>query len=170
MSLDGKTLYLVDEETCAILGYDTSTYQQVIKAPHPAVNSSFGCMTAAAIDPSRLILGPMDHGIGFADGSVNQDASSANTARLTAAVDASGPVSGGAEITGGLSVGSSLPFSLSQFYVGNSPDSGATLNANGTFSATAPPARTGMAADLMAIGADGTVAVAPEGYSYGPKG
>jgi hypothetical protein len=123
-------------------------------------------MVISAIDNTGLIVGPIGHGVGFADASAPESSAAEDNAQLNLSTPDTGPVSGGAAITA--NVAFSPPYALSQFYVGNSLISDATMSSSGEVNATAPAASGGMAVDLTALSADGTVALVPEGYSYGP--
>lgn len=173
MSLDGKTLYLVDQATGAIFGYDTTSYQHVSTVAHPFINDSQSWMVAGAMDSTGLMIGPIGHGVGFADANVPETNSMPDAAELVDVTPDTGSVSGGTDLTAGNDAQPGLTYALSQFYIGNSLISGAewsytTVDQNGMVSAQTPVASSGMAVDLTALFADGTVALAPEGYSYGP--
>jgi len=164
MSLDGKTLYLMDQSCGTIEGYDTTTYKQVSTIAHPEINDSQSWMVASAIDSTGLMIGPIGHGVGFADASVPEGSLAEDCSQLAVPTPDTGPVSGGTAVTIG---GGSSSYTLSQFYIGNSSISGATMGSGG-ISATTPAASSGMAVDLTALFSEGTIALAPEGYSYGP--
>jgi hypothetical protein len=173
MSLDGTTLYLVDQMSGAIFGYNTASYEQVSTVAHPQVNDSQSWMVASAIDSTGLIIGPIGHGVGFADASLPESSLVADYGQLSSATPDAGPVSGSTPVTiaalGTEAYGSDAPnFPLSQFYVGNSLISGAEMNSSDVISATFPAASSGMVVDLTALFNEGTIALAPEGYSYGP--
>jgi hypothetical protein len=163
MSLDGKTLYLADQSVGGIVGYDTSTLQPTVSLAHPMVNDGQSWMVPAAIDETGLIAGPIGHGVGFADASAPMpkvldkglfpDFATPNTSLLSGGTTITVPE----ENTG-----------LSQFFVGNSLVTGASMDSSGKISATVPGASSGMAVDLTATFSDGTIAISPEALSYGP--
>ena len=167
MSLDGKTLYLVDQQTGSIFGYDTSTYQQVSVVPHVSINDPQGWMVASAIDNTGLIIGPIGHGIAFADSAAPESTTVTESVVMETPSPNTGPVSGNTAITDGYSAGSSFNASISKFYVGNSLISESTLGGD-PVSVNTPPANANMFVDLTALFNDGAVITAPEGYSYGP--
>lgn len=167
ISLDGKTLYLVDQQTGSIFGYDTSTYQQVSVVPHVSINDLQSWMVASAIDNTGLIIGPIGHGIAFADTAAPESTTVTESVLMEAPSPNTGPVSGNTAITDGYSAGSSFNATISKFYVGNSSISESTLG-NDPVSVNTPPASANMSVDLTALFNDGAVITAPEGYSYGP--
>ena len=171
MSLDGKTLYLVDQLTGTIFGYDATSYQHVSTVAHPEVSDLQRWMVASAMDPTGLIIGPIGHGVGFADAGVPETNSTSDLGALVSLAPNTGPVAGGTAITAGVDAGTTPPSTLAQFYIGNSLIFGANTNAGsgGNFvDATTPEANSGRAVDLTAVFSEGTVALAPEAYSYGP--
>jgi hypothetical protein len=164
MSLDGKTLYLVDQLAGEMLRYDTTTFQQVSSVANLRVNDEQASMVAAAIDETGLIVGPMGHGVGFADAKTGGNAAIA-TSEISSVSPDTGAVPGGTSLTAS---SNTVGASLSQFYAGNSLVAGASMASNGQVSASMPAASSGGAVDLTAVLTSGTVALAPEGYSYGP--
>jgi hypothetical protein len=163
MSIDGKTLYLADQITGGVVGYDTTTFEATTSLAHPMVNDSQGWMVPAAIDETGLIAGPIGHGIGFADASAPMPQVADKGFFPGFATPNASLLSGGTAITVGVE-----NTGLSQFYVGNSLISGASMNSSGIVSATTPGASSGMAVDLTATFSDGTIAISPEALSYGP--
>jgi hypothetical protein len=172
MSLDGKTLYLRDEVSGKIWGYDTTTYQHVSTVANIEISDLQSQIIPMAIDSSGLMIGPIGHGVGFADAGAPETLSAADPVQLVNVAPDTGALSDSTPITGtiwdlGLSdAGTSS--ALSEFYVGNSLISGAEVDSNGSMSATTPAASSGMAVDLTALFADGTIGLAPEAFSYGP--
>ena len=167
ISLDGKTLYLVDQQTGSIFGYDTSTYQQVSVVPHVSINDSQSWMVASAIDNTGLIIGPIGHGIAFADTAAPESTTVTESVLMETPSPNTGPVSGNTAITDGYSAGSSFSATISKFYIGNSLISESTLGGD-PVSVNTPPASANMPVDLTAQFNDGAVITSPEGYSYGP--
>ena len=167
MSLDGKTLYLVDQSCGTIEGYDTTTYKQMSTIAHPQINDSQSWMVASAIDSTGLMVGPIGHGVGFADAGKPESSTVEDSGELCCIKPNSGPLAGGTALMVGDTSALTMTYGLSQFYVGNSLISGATFGSGG-ISATTPAASGGMAVDLTALFNEGTVALAPDGYSYGP--
>ncbi len=175
ISLDGKTLYLVDQGSGAVESYDTTALVQTGWIPSFIVTDSQNTIVISAIDETGLIVGPTGHGTGFIDASqleVNQPSmfdpgfASPNT----------GPEAGDTEFndnSGGFLVAQiSDGATLSNFYVGNQPGTGASLTEfpNSIYSAlaTTPPSDLAGAVDLAAVLSDGGVGIVPEGFSYGP--
>ncbi len=167
MSLDGKTLYLVDQQTGSVFGYDTSTYQQVSIVPHVFINDLQSWMVASAIDNTGLIIGPIGHGVAFADTAAPESTTVTESVLMATASPNTGPISGNTAITGGYSAGSSFNATISKFYVGNSLISGAAIVGQAV-SVDTPSARADIPVDLTALFNDGAVITAPDGYSYGP--
>ncbi|MGO8934658.1 MAG: IPT/TIG domain-containing protein [Terracidiphilus sp.] len=167
MSLDGKTLYLVDQLTGSVFGYDTATYQQVSVVPHVYINDLQTWMVASAIDNTGLIIGPIGHGVAFADTAAPESTTVTESVAMAIPSPDTGPVSGNTAISDPYSAGSSFNATISKFYVGNSPISGATI-ADDPVSLNTPAASSDMPVDLTAMFNDGAVITAPEGYSYGP--
>lgn len=163
MSLDGKTIYV----GFTLFGYDTTTYQHVSTVPYPYINDSAGSggLNAGAMDETGMIVGPMGHGVGFADASGAGDLAEAESGALAYVTPGSGPVSGGTAIT---TSGNPIASTMSKFYVGNALVSGAQMT-GGQVDATVPPASSNAAVDLTALFTDGTVEIGPEAYSYGPN-
>lgn len=167
MSLDGKTLYLVDQQTGSIFGYDTTTYQQVSVVPHVSINDAQSWIVVSAIDETGLIIGPIGHGIGFADAAAPETTTALESVLMYEPTPNNGPISGDTAITDVYSSGASFSSTISNFYIGNSLISDATI-ANQMVSMITPAASVGMPVDLTALFNDGAVITAPEGFSYGP--
>jgi len=167
MSLDGKTIYLVNQQTGSIFGYDTSTYQQVSVVPHVSINDLQSWMVASAIDNTGLIIGPIGHGIAFADTAAPESTTATESVLMEDPSPNTGSASGNTAVTVAYSAGSSFNATISKFYVGNSLISGATI-AGDPVSLNTPSASADMPVDLTALFNDGAVLTAPEGYSYGP--
>ena len=166
MSLDGKTLYLTSQLRDSIVGYDTSTYQQVSGVPSPVIDDFQRSMLGAAIDETGLIVGPIGHGVGFADAAAPK-ATTMAAGYLAFPTPNTGPVAGGTTFSDGFSVDATSSSTISKFYIGNAEISGTTI-ANATLTATTPAARNGMVVDLAALFANGAVGTSPESFSYGP--
>jgi len=171
MSLDGNTLYLVDQSSGAVGAFSTTSLAQTGWVPSFTVVDSQSGIVISAIDETGLIVGPVGHGVGFLD------ASQLKTGQPTLvnsgfATPSTGPVSGGTVVTNFASALVTDSSSLSQIYVGNAPGVEASFvaspgNANSAQVTTPPGAQTG-AVDLTVALNDGGVGIAPEGFSYGP--
>jgi hypothetical protein len=69
LSLDGKTLYLVDQSSGAVGAFDTTSFTQTGWLPSFTVIDLQAGLVIAAIDETGLIVGPIGHGVGFVDAS-----------------------------------------------------------------------------------------------------
>jgi hypothetical protein len=163
ISLDGKTIYLSDQLACGIEGFDTTTFQPISALPHPEVNDGQNCMLPSAIDETGLIVGPIGHGIGFADAAAPMPQILDKGFYPGFATPNTGGLSGGTAITLG-----EANTGLTKFYVGNSLIGGAVLSSKQQANVNVPAASANMAVDLTATFADGSLSIAPESYSYGP--
>jgi len=171
ISLDGKTLYLVDQGSGAVGSFDTTSFTQTGWVPSFSVDDSQSGIVIAAIDETGLIVGPTGHGVGFID------ASQMSTAQPTLigagfASPVTGPVAGSTTISGFADGNVTDSAGLSQIYVGNVPGAFASFAASqgheNTAQVTTPPANQTGAVDLAVVLSDGGVGIAPENFSYGP--
>jgi hypothetical protein len=170
ISLDGTTLYLVDQSSGAVGGYDTTLLAQKGWVPSFTVNDLQSGIVISAIDETGLIIGPTGHGVGFLD------ASQITTAQPTLissgyASPSTGPLAGDTTI-GSFAYGNVTDSAvLNQIYVGNEPGAFATFAASqgheNTGQVTTPPSTQAAAVDLAVVLSDGGVGVTPEGFSYG---
>jgi hypothetical protein len=170
MSLDGKTLFLVDQGSGAIAAYDTTSLSQTGWIPSFVINDSQSTIVASAIDETGLIVGPTGHGVAFLDAS--QILSNPPTLiRGGFSAPETGPVSGGTVISGFLVGNVTDSATLSQIYVGNLPGTQASFNTSpghiNSAQATTPPSNQTGAVDLTVTLSDGAVGIAPEGFSFG---
>jgi hypothetical protein len=171
ISLDGKTLYLVDQSSGAVGGFDTTSLTQTGWVPSFGVSDSQSGIVIAAIDETGLIVGPTGHGVGFID------ASHMTTAQPTLinggfSSPPTGPLAG-STIINGFAYGNVTDSAvLSQIYVGNVPGAFASFTTSrggaDTAQVTSPPANQTGSVDLAVILSDGAVALVPETFSYGP--
>jgi IPT/TIG domain len=173
MSLDGKTLYLVGELSGVVGAFDTTSLQQIGWVPAFAINGGLSTVSAAAIDETGLIVGPMEYGVGFIDAAAPTTGSASVAGNLAPVSPVAGPVAGGTQIQTGTNMGLQTPIpKVAQFYVGNALASGVSESQNSysflSINATTPPAADTTTADLTATYTDGTIAIAPEAFSYGP--
>jgi hypothetical protein len=171
MSLDGKTLYLVDQSSGAVGGFDTTSLTQTGWVPSFTVVDSQSGIVISAIDETGLIVGPIGHGVGFAD------ASQMTTVQPTLiasgyATPSTGPLAGSTTITNfayGNVTDSSV---LNQIYVGNVPGAFATFATSpgheNSAQVTTPPVNETGVVDLAVVLSDGAVGFVPEAFSYGP--
>jgi hypothetical protein len=171
MSLDGKTLYLVDQLSGAVGGFDTTLFTQSGWVPSFGVMDSQSGLVVSAIDETGLIAGPIGHGVGFVD------ASQMTTAEPTFihsgfGSPATGPLAGGTTVANFAYGNVADSAILNQVYVGNAPGAFATFAARpsseNAAQVTVPPSAQVGAVDLAVVLSDGGVGLAPEGFSYGP--
>jgi IPT/TIG domain len=169
MSLDGKTLYLVDQSFGGVAAFDTSSLTLRNWIPAFLINDSQRFLVVAAVDETGLILGPMGHGVGFVDAAVTTTATFAGLLTLT---PSTGPESGG------------TPLQLNSEYVTSANDPGTPLlyvgastassvelsqsqNSNQITAVTDASVFPGPA-DISATFSNNAVEIAPEAFSYGP--
>jgi IPT/TIG domain-containing protein len=171
ISLDGNTLYLVDQSSGAVGSFDTTSLRQTGWVPSFTVDDSQSGIVIAAIDETGLIVGPIGHGVGFIDGSQM----TTNPPTLISAGFASpvtGPVAGSTTISGFAYGNVTDSAALDQIYIGNIPGVFASFAASqgheNTAQVTTPPANQTGAVDLAVVLSDGGVGIAPENFSYGP--
>jgi len=171
ISLDGKTLYLVDQSTGVVGAFDTNSLTQIGWIPSFRVNDSQSGIVISAIDETGLIVGPIGHGVGFID------ASQMKTGQPTMIGPAfanppTGPLEGGTTLTG-FAVGNVTDSAaLNGIYVGNVAGTlAAFAKGSGqasTAQVTTPPSSQMGAVDLTLLLNDGAVGITPEAFSYGP--
>jgi len=173
MSLDGKTLYLIEQTTGVIGAYDTTRLVQTGWVPSFLVDDPLTTIILSAIDETGLIVGPTGHGVAFIDGSSVKAKNPTTIYGDAGAEPRSGPLTGGTELTDFLFGWDPTPnMALSQLYVGNHPGADASFVATGygqpTAQVTTPPSSISGAVDLSIELSDGGAGVAPEAFSYGP--
>jgi hypothetical protein len=171
MSLDGTTLYMVDQSSGAVGAFDTTLLAQTGWVPSFTETDSQSSIVASAIDETGLIAGPIGHGVGFVD------ASQMRTAEPTLinsgyANPSTGSLEGGTTTTDFAYGNVTDSSTLSQIYVGNVPGAFPTFASSpsheNTAQVTTPPNLQTGAVDLAVVLSDGGVGLAPEGFSYGP--
>lgn len=171
MSLDGKTLFLVDQGSGAVAAYDTTSLIQTGWIPSFTILDLQSTVVASAIDETGLIVGPTGHGVAFLDASQILS----NPPSLIAdgfSEPETGPVSGGTPIENFLLGNVTDSATVGQIYVGNVPGTQASFNASSghvnSAQVTTPPSSQTGAVDLTVTLSDAAVGIAPEGFSYGP--
>jgi IPT/TIG domain-containing protein len=171
MSLDGKTLYLVDQSYDSVAAFDTTslTFRNWIPAFRISDSQSF--VVISAIDETGLILGPMGHGVGFIDSAATTTANGAGY--LAAVTPSTGPVAGGTQLRINPNYGGNTPYpGITSLYIGQSTVSNViatqSSNTSESLTATTPPSSFTGPVDITGVFKDGTVAIAPEAFSYGP--
>lgn len=171
ISLDGNTLYLVDQETGAVGGFDTTLFTQTGWVPSFTVNDAQSGIVISEIDETGLIIGPIGHGVGFVD------ASHLTTAQPTLissgyASPSTGPLAGGTTLTNFAAASVTDSAVLSQIFVGDAPGTGATFATSpgqeNAAQVTTPPSNQAGAVDLAVVLSDAGVGLVPEGFSFGP--
>lgn len=172
MSLDGKTLYLVDQSSGAVAAYNTTTFTQTGWVPSFRISDLQSGPVIAAIDDTGLIVGPTGHGVDFLDASQSVSAQPA-VIQMTSASPPTGTVSGGTVISSVAGANLTNPPPLKEIYVGTSAGTNASYSApsagqESQVQVTTPPASTPGAADLTVLLSGGGLGIAPEGFSYGP--
>jgi hypothetical protein len=171
VSLDGTTLYLINQTTSQIATYDTTSLAQTGWLPTFTLNDSQYQIVLSAIDETGLIAGPIGHGVAFIDGSSIKAAQPTTITSGFANVP-TGPVSGGTVTNTFAYAKVTDNASLSQIYVGNTTGADASFSASpgheNTAQVTTPLSNQGGAVDLTVVLSDGGAAVAPEAFSYGP--
>jgi len=173
VSLDGKTLYLCNQDTSLIGAYDTTSLAQKGWLPNFTVNDSQSQIVLSAIDETGLIAGPIGHGVAFIDGSSVKSAAPTMIVSEIGAKPSTGPLAGGTALTGFLyGFNPTQNVTLSQMYAGNIPGIDASfVGSSGELPSaqmTTPPSSFGGAVDLSIELSDGGAGVAPESFSYGP--
>jgi WD40 repeat protein len=176
MSLDGSTLYVVDL-IADLVAYDTTALTEKGWVPNYSVVDLQQTIVPSAVDETGLIVGPIGHGVAFADGSQIQPGVTSPQIGLGFPTPPTGPPSGGTTLQVTVSSGvqnlNDFP-TLSQAYLGNAQLVGASAvssmpNNFPTISGTTPPSSTGTIADFTAVYSNNNVAMTPESFSYGPS-
>jgi hypothetical protein len=165
MSLDGTTLYLVDQTYGSVGGFDTTLLSQKGWVPSFTVVDLQLGIVISATDETGLIIGPIGHGVGFVDASQMTGAEPTLISSGFANTP-TGPLAGGttiAKFAYGAIADSAV---LNQIYVGNEPGAFGTYTSSAQV--TTPPSNQTGAVDLTTVLSDGGVGVAPESFSYGP--
>ncbi len=165
ISLDGKTLYLVDQLSAAVWGYDTTSLTQTGWVPSFTVDDLQGGIVISAIDETGLIAGPIGHGVGFIDASAMTPTQS-TFFNPGYANPPTGPLTGGTSLSGFASGKVADSAVLDRIYVGNVP--GTSAGFSDTAVVVTPAANQSGAVDLAVLLNDGGVGIVPEGFSYGP--
>jgi streptogramin lyase len=173
LSLDGKTLYLVEQLTGQVGTFDTTSLTQTAWVPSLTVNDMESTVVISAIDETGLIVGPTGHGVGFVDGSQLMP-SNLPLINVGFFQPASGPLMGNTTISSAAYYENtpSLPTAVSQIYLGNVPGTNAafvpTTPNQPSLQVTTPPSLQTGAVDITVLFGDNGVAIAPEAFSYGP--
>ena len=165
MSLDGTTLYLVDQTYGSVGGFDTTLLTQKGWVPSFTVDDLQSGIVISAIDETGLAIGPIGHGVGFVDAS-QMTAAEPTLISSGFANTPTGPLAGGTTIANfayGAITDSAV---LNQIYVGNVPGPFAAYASSAQV--TTPPSSQVGAVDLTTVLSDGGVGFAPESFSYGP--
>jgi hypothetical protein len=174
MSLDGKTLYVVDG-LVDLVAYDTTSFAERGWVPNFRVIDSQQAIVPGAIDETGLIVGPIGHGVAFSDGSQFEPGTQSPDVGLGFLNPQFGPAQGGTTILVPTSTGvqNAVP-GLSQVYLGSRQLTGASeisinnpqnVNIQGASPAPAAPGP----ADFGVVFSNGNVGLVPEGFSYGPS-
>jgi hypothetical protein len=171
ISLDGKSLYLVDQLSGAVGVFDTTSFIQTGWVPSFTVSDGQSVLVIAAIDETGLIAGPTGHGVGFVD-STHMIAAQPTPFAAGFASPATGPLTGGTSITDFATGSVTDSATLRQIYVGDVPGAFASFDASAGHQNVAqvvtPPGNQVGSVDLAVVLSDGAVAVVPEAFSYGP--
>jgi hypothetical protein len=171
ISLDGKSLYLVDQSSGAVGAFDTTSLTQTGWVPSFTVIDSQSGIVTSAIDETGLIVGPIGHGVGFVDASLIT-ATQPTLISSGYASPSTGPPAGDTTITSFASGNVTDSSVLSQIYVGNVPGAFATFATSpgheNSAQVTTPPGTKMGAIDLAVVLSDGGVGFVPDGFSYGP--
>ena len=171
MSLDGTTLYLVDQSSGAVGAFDTTLFTQTGWVSSFTVTDLQSGIVASAIDEMGLIAGPIGHGVAFVD------ASQMTTAEPTLissgyASPPTGPLAGDTTLANFAYGNVTDSAALSQVYVGNLPGIEASFATSpgheNSAQVTTPPSNQTGVVDLAVVLSDGGVGLVPEGFSYGP--
>jgi hypothetical protein len=173
ISLDGKTLYLVDQGTGAVGAFDTTTLAQTGWVPSTFSNNF---LVISAVDETGLIIGPAGStgggsGVGFID------AAKTTTTQPTMLGAGYGTATTGPE-TGGTTISEFLVANVTDnavptaIYVGNQPGTQPSFIAKPGFinsaQVTTPWSNVTGLVDLAMVLSDGGVGLVPEGFTYGP--
>lgn len=176
MSMDGSTLYIVDNAS-ELVGYDTTTFAEKNWIPNYQIVDFQQTIVPGAMDETGLIVGPIGHGVTFADGSQPQPLPTSPFIGLGFPTPQTGPTSGGTTLEVTVNSGAqnlnNFP-ALGTAFIGNVPLVGAgTFQSNPndfpTITGTTPPSSAGTIADFTAVYANHNVAMMPEAFSFGPS-
>jgi IPT/TIG domain-containing protein len=175
LNRDGTTIYLVDSLS-DLFAYDTSSLAQRGWAPNFQVADGQQTIVPGATDETGLIVGPIGHGVAFADGGQIQAGTQSPQIGLGFPAPFTGPVAGDTQIQVDTSSGvqnlNSFP-GLGTAFVGNVPLLEASTFTKGpdffpTIQGTTAPASATGAADFTAVFTNNNVGIMPESFSYGP--
>jgi hypothetical protein len=164
LSIDGKTLYLINEVTGAVGAFDTTSYQQTGWIPSFEVMDSQPTPVIGAIDETGLIVGAIGHGTSFLD-ATQMKSTQPTSLTMNFVSPSTGPVSGGTTVPKITSFNAGS-VSVSQAYVGSSAVPSSVPS--GYVQVTTPMASQAGPVDLGVVLSDGGAGIAPEGFSYGP--
>ena len=171
LSLDGRTLYLVDQSSGAVGAFDTNSLTQTGWVPSFKVTDLQSGIVISAIDETGLILGPIGHGVGFIDARAMTGAQPTFIGSGFAS-PSTGPQTGDTPLTNFAYGNVTDAAALDKIYVGNVPGAFATFVTSpgheNSAQVTTPPSNETGAVDLAVTLTDGGVAFVPEGFSYGP--
>ena len=170
MSLDGKTLYLITQDSEKIGAFDTTSFAQTGWIPSFATYDYQSGVAIGAIDGTGLMIGPIGHGVGFIDST--RLTTTMPTMLYGIAPTLTGPLAGGTAVNFLFSADITDSATLSDVYVGNVSGAGASIAPEPvnkiTAQVTTPPSNQAGAVDLAVVLNDGGIGIAPEGFSYGP--
>ena len=174
MSTDGTTLFVVDISS-DLVAYDTTSFQEKGWVPNYQISDVQQTIVPGAVDETGLIVGPIGHGVAFADGSQIQPGTLSPQIGLGFPTPDAGPVKGGTAIQVTTSSGvqniSTFP-GLTQAYAGNSQlvnvSYQSTQGNSPTIAGTTPGANASGVVDFTAIFSNNNVGIMPESFSYGP--
>ena len=174
MSVDGSTLYLISNLDGSIGAYDTTSFALKGWVPSFLVYDIQKMTVISAIDETGLIVGPIGHGVGFVDASrlETEKPTMFNPQSAGFASPASGPESGGTEISGFADATITDDATLGEIYVGNvtgiEPSLAGSSGQEYMASVNTPASTLSGAVDLTTVLSDGGVSISPESFSYGP--
>jgi sugar lactone lactonase YvrE len=171
ISLDGRTLYLINSIGSEFAAYDTTSLAQIGWLPMFQVGDLQPTLVPGAIDETGLMVGAIGHGVAFVDVSkptpkqptfISTDFSSQTTGPMTGGDAAEG-------FLGGLNWTGASPTGL---YFGNvTPGNASFSNPGGAgpeVQLVTPTSRISGPVDVTIQLADGATGVAPEAFTYGP--
>lgn len=165
VSQDGSTLY-VASFNINLFAFDTNGL--LLKgwvAGNNVADDLQSFLTPGAVDETGLIAGPIGHGVAFVDGGEIHSGSPTlfNVGYLT---PDTGPVTGGTpiEATADIVKGS---LTTGMVYIGSGTVGDISISGP-SVAGSSPPSTLAGAADFTVVAPDGSVALLPEAYSYGP--
>jgi hypothetical protein len=169
LSQDGSTLYagfsVINPDLSA---YDTTSFNQKGWTPTFNVVDLQQVIVASAIDETGLVFGPIGHGVAFLDGSKIYPGQEGTGFNIGYLAPNTGSVTGGTALETEVLTGSPAPnITTGAVYIGNAPATKVSLSAT-SFTGNTPPAAAGGAADFTVVLPDGSIALMPEDFSYGP--